>query len=495
MRKPLQSRDFEPLLDRYEHAGDFEPLLDRHEHAGDIVHWVDATAPNGKPIYTIEQVVQQLTRSGTAWNGVSNPVPIAGLGTIAYGFFNSAAEVYTSEASQFAPLSEAQRQAVRTAFAILGDVIAVTFIETAVASADINLGNLNTSEDYFSAYASHPSFSRQGGDIWFRLNAATNQEVGLAEPGFSTIMHEIGHALGLSHPGNYNAGPDVTLTYEANAQYFQDSLEYTIMSYFASSNTGAVRSSFAATPLAHDIAALQSLYGANMTTRTGDTVYGFNSNAGRPAFDFTQNLQPVIAIWDSGGRDTLDFSGWSGASRIDLAPGASSDGGGQTHNVQIAYGALIENAVGGAGDDTIGGNGANNLLGGGGGNDRLSGFYGTDRSEGGAGADIFAFTSIGDSVDYRRSSDGKKSTSDVLADFSSGTDRIDLSAIDAIRGTAGDDAFAFIGTAGFTHQAGQLRFEARDGFVHIFGDVDGDALADLHIAASGTQVLAGDFIL
>ena len=232
-----------------------------------------------------------------------------------------------------------------------------------------------------------------------------------------------------------------------------------------------------------------------MTTRTGDTVYGFNSNAGRPAYDFTQNSAPVIAIWDAGGRDTLDFSGWSSASRIDLEPGASSDGGGQTHNVQIAYGALIENAIGGGGDDTIGGNAANNLLRGGGGNDRLNGLFGTDRSEGGAGGDIFAFTSINDSADYLRRSDGGKWTADVLADFTSGVDRIDLSAIDANGGTAADDAFAFIGTGAFTGQAGQLRWEAANGFVHIYGDVNGDGLADLHIVASGTQVLAGDFVL
>jgi len=267
------------------------------------------------------------------------------------------------------------------------------------------------------------------------------------------------------------------------------------MSYFASSSTGAVRTSFAATPMAHDIAALQSLYGADMTTRTGDTVYGFNSNAGRAAYDFTQNTAPVIAIWDAGGRDTLDFSGWSTPSRIDLEPGAQSDGGGQTTNVQIAYGAVIENAVGGGGDDVISGNSANNVLAGGGGNDSLNGLFGTDRAEGGAGADIFAFSSIGDSVDYLRRSDGKKWTADVLGDFTSGVDRIDLSAIDANFGTAADDAFAFIGTGAFTRRAGELRFEARDGFVHIFGDVDGDAVADFHIVASGTQVLAADFVL
>ena len=95
---------------------------------------------------------------------------------------------------------------------------------------------------------------------------------------------------------------------------------------------------------------------------------------------------------------------------------------------------------------------------------------------------------------YLLRSDGVKFTPDVLLDFTSGVDRIDLSAIDAIAGTA-DDAFAFIGTAAFSNQAGQLRFEAADGLVHIFGDVDGDGIADLHIIAGGPQVLAADFVL
>ena len=304
----------------------------------------------------------------------------------------------------------------------------------------------------------------------------------------------MGHALGLSHPGNYNAAPGVDLTYANNAEYYQDSYQYTIMSYFASSNTGAVRTGFAATPLAHDIAAIQSIYGANMTTRTGDTVYGFNSNAGRPAFDFTLNSDPVVAIWDAGGKDTLDFSGWASNSRIDLATGASSDGGGQTFNVQIAFGAWIENAIGGGGDDVISGNTVNNVLRGGGGNDRLTGGGGSDTEEGGAGADIFVFTSLGDSLNFVMRSDGKKLVPDKLADFVSGTDKIDLSAIDANAGTAGDDAFTFLGTAAFTGHAGELRYEVVQGQVHIYGDVDGDARIDFHIVASGTQLLATDFI-
>jgi serralysin len=450
---------------------------------------------NGKPVFTLDQIIHQLTRGSGVWNGLgSNPVPNAGLGTITYGFFDSASQVYSSEQSQFQPLSAAQRTAVRNAFAIWGDYVGVVFVEGPIELADINFGNIVTEEDHYSAYANYPSRSRVGGDIWISTNAPTNQEIGLAQPGFRTLLHEIGHALGLSHPGAYNAEPDVELTYAGNAEYYQDSLQYTIMSYFASSSTGALRTSFAATPMAHDIAAIQSLYGVNMNVRTGDTVYGFNSNAGRDAFNFTLNLQPVVGIWDAGGRDTLDFSGWNTNSRIDLGEGASSDGGGQTYNVQIAFGTLIENAVGGGGNDVLSGNASDNVLRGGNGNDSLNGGADSDRLEGGGGSDIFVFTAAGHSTDYAQRSDGKKFVPDVLADFVSGTDKIDLSAIDAVAATAGDDPFSFIGAGAFTRQAGQLRYEVLNGAVHIYGDLDGDGGVDLHIVANGTQILTTDFI-
>ena len=86
------------------------------------------------------------------------------------------------------------------------------------------------------------------------------------------------------------------------------------MSYFAASYTGAMHDNvqgtvFAQTPLLHDIYAIQQIYGTNLTTRAGDTVYGFNSTADRDVFDFDLNPFPVIAIWDGGGVDTLDLSG------------------------------------------------------------------------------------------------------------------------------------------------------------------------------------------
>ena len=181
------------------------------EYDGDVVRQA-VTAPNGKEIFSLAQVIDQLTRANIAWTGVAgNPAPKAGPGLITFGFFETALQVYSSEQSQFQPLSEAQRTAVRNAFALYGDLLNVAFVEGTPGSADINIGNLNTSEDFFSAYASYPGFSLKAGDIWISTLATSNQEVGLGQAGFRTLMHEIGHALGMSHPGNYNAEEGVTL--------------------------------------------------------------------------------------------------------------------------------------------------------------------------------------------------------------------------------------------------------------------------------------------
>src|SRR5258708_22146229 len=102
-----------------------------------------------------------------------------------------------------------------------------------------------------------------------------------------------------------------------------------------------------------DIYAVGSMYGAASSTRTGDTVYGFNSNAGA-VFNFGNYTQaPALTIYDSGGNDTLDCSGYSSSQTIDLHPGAFSSVGGLVHNIGIATNTVIETAIGGSGNDTL----------------------------------------------------------------------------------------------------------------------------------------------
>ena len=151
---------------------------------------------------------------------------------------------------------------------------------------------------------------------------------------------------------------------------------------------------------------------------------------------------------------------------------------------------------GSAGDDFMSGAGGNDKLEGGAGNDRLESGAGNDRMTGGAGADIFVFLLVTDSVEPARRSDGVKLLPDLITDFTSGTDRISLIDIRYLEGgTALFPAFSFIGTGAFSHHVGEVRYEMSGGQAHIFLDMDGDALADMHIIANTSILVASDFIL
>ncbi len=223
--------------------------------------------------------------------------------------------------------------------------------------------------------------------------------------GFRTLLHEIGHSIGLSHPGDYDVGDGAT--YETHADYIEDSSMYSIMSYFGGSNTGysggPTDSAQIVTARAHDMWVVQELYGANWTTRTGDTTYGYNVNGvvAGGTYDFTgydPDFGPVLTIWDAGGdNDWLDLSGDSNDLLLDLNPGAFSSTHGMTYNLSLAFApteagpagsnVTIENARGGSGDDDIIGNEEDNILEGGGGNDTIDGRGGDDTLEGGTGDD------------------------------------------------------------------------------------------------------------
>ena len=276
-------------------------------------------------------------------------------------------------------------------------MIAPTLVSTNDRNASIAFNYTTSSADAANGVTSNASYDQA--NIFFTNNAEYTKDSSFTSFGThaeNNYIHEIGHALGLNHPGPYDSSKG-TPTYAANAQYAQDTEQYSIMSYFKADNDGTDHTDasgkyiFPQTPMLHDVATIQAMYGADSHTREGNTVYGFNSNAVRPEFDFTQNKTPVLTIWDGNGNDTLDVSGFNGNQTINLGAGQFSSVGNKTategtelnNNVAIAYGATIENAVGGSGNDKIYGNAVANKLTGGAGNDYLSAGDGNDTLTGG----------------------------------------------------------------------------------------------------------------
>lgn len=309
--------------------------------------------------------------------------------------FRTIAPTGSEYAMGFASLSETQKTAVREALAKWAAVCNLTFTEvTDSAASTLRFGTCSsvvvpTSEAYY------PSTSSSGGNVWFgnsNSNAPTNPVTGSYS--YLTIIHEIGHALGLKHPHE----ADGVFPIAASSI---DAMQYSVMSYrsyVGGSVDGGYTNgsgSYATSPMLNDIAAVQYLYGANYSYNSGNTSYLFDPNT-------TKLFQ---TIWDGGGIDTYDCSRYSSALTIDLAPGAwcvfsagqiadLGEGNSAPGNVQNAYmvgnnaASLIEYANGGSGNDTISGNQANNALRGGAGNDQLAGRSGNDQLWGGLGDDV-----------------------------------------------------------------------------------------------------------
>jgi Ca2+-binding RTX toxin-like protein len=147
-------------------------------------------------------------------------------------------------------------------------------------------------------------------------------------------------------------------------------------------------------------------------------------------------------------------------------------------------------------NNTIQGNAGMNTLMGAAGDDYLRGFAGVDVLDGGAGHDILEGGADADTFRFSDVSHSPNATPDRIGDFVSGEDVIDLSPIDANTNTPANDAFTFIGTSAFSSTAGELRYDVQVNGVHVYGDVNGDGMADLHIIVSSlTMISASDFIL
>ena len=404
-------------------------------------------------------------RMGEAWNVGSGD-------TLTYSFYDADAVPYdpaynantgtpgTPDAPEnYDTDGSANETAITAAFDAWDDAVSFSFAEIEESGTDVGelrVAYTDRSSSAF-AFAYGPGSGTVNGDIYFETEdvdiAGTDDfdTTGLAEGGYAyyAALHEIGHAIGLSHPFDGTSTSGVTLSTTLDNQ------RNTVMSYVTLDrnyildtalaggvSTASTYKIFASTPMLLDIEIVEDLYGPDNATNSGDNTYVFDSTSSGLTINLAANnatygapitLQTIV---DSGGTDTIDLSSQTRGSTLNLSGGTMSSIGiyseadqisdfATSHslstaaveyyidwldaqasaansyysavdrkalytgdeNLGIAHNAEIENAIGGSGNDTITGNNLSNNIDGGSGDDILSGNSGDDTITGGAGND------------------------------------------------------------------------------------------------------------
>ncbi|MCX7275054.1 MAG: M10 family metallopeptidase, partial [Burkholderiales bacterium] len=295
-----------------------------------LPYWIDALLPTdaaGSQFATLLGTTRQFT----------------------YGF-PTALPAYNSspdDGTGFAAFNEAQKAFARQALAVVATVAGVEFVESVSLSMPNAIALANNRQLDSAGYAYTPSASFIGSDLFLDVDTASNLAPAEGDYSALTLIHELGHALGLKHPfageaGAVNEGPYLPAS--------EDDTAWTVMSYQDHPEQYYLRFS----PL--DIAALQYLYGPAATARAGNDAYPVSAAA--PNF-----------IWDGAGLDTLDLSALAQGATVYLTPGhwgfvgsapaAQITAPGQ---ITVNFGSVIENLSGTTGTDRLYGNDADNRI-------------------------------------------------------------------------------------------------------------------------------------